>query len=215
MYDWDDPSNIVARNINIIAVNTAPTLSGISGPALGYTEGSGAVSAPFPVSITDIDDTNMESATISITYNYFFGEDELGFVDAGGITGNWNSGTGELTLSGSASISQYETALANITYENLSSDPVEVTRTFSFTVNDGDGNSNTQTRDLDLVAVNSAPVLTNIEVSVPVYQGVDLQITNTIEVSDPDDTQIDSAIVVINGNFKVAEDSLLYSSLLE
>jgi hypothetical protein len=213
VYDWDDPSNIVARNINIIAVNTAPTLSGISGPALGYTEGSGAVSAPFPVSITDIDDTNMESATISITYNYFFGEDELGFVDAGGITGNWNSGTGELTLSGSASISQYETALANITYENLSSDPVEVTRTFSFTVNDGDGNSNTQTRDLDLVAVNSAPVLTNIEVSVPVYQGVDLQITNTIEVSDPDDTQIDSAIVVINGNFKVAEDSLLYSSL--
>ncbi|MEP0005380.1 MAG: DUF2341 domain-containing protein [Balneola sp.] len=213
VYDWDDPSNTVARNINVIAENTAPTLSGITGATLNYTEGSGAVSAPFPVSITDVDDTNMESATISITNNYFFGEDELGFVDAGGITGNWNSGTGELTLSGSASISQYETALANITYENLSSDPVEVTRTFSFTVNDGDGNSNTQTRDLDLVAVNSAPVLTNIEVSVPVYQGVDLQITNTIEVSDPDDTQIDSAIVVINGNFKVAEDSLLYSSL--
>lgn len=213
VYDWDDPSNIVARNINVIAVNTAPTLSGISGPALGYTEGSGAVSAPFPVSITDIDDTNMESATISITNNYFFGEDELGFVDAGGITGSWNSGTGVLTLSGTASISQYETALANITYENLSSDPVEVTRTFSFVVNDGDGNSNTQTRDLDLTAVNSAPVLTNIETSIPVYQGADLQLTNTIEVSDPDDTQIDSAVVVINGNFKVAEDSLLYSSL--
>lgn len=211
--DWDDASNTISRNVNVIAVNTAPTLSGISGVALSYTEGSGAVSAPFPVSITDVDDTNMESATVSITTNYFFGEDELGFVDAGGITGSWNSGTAILTLSGTASISQYETALGNITYENLSSDPVEVTRTFSFTVNDGDGNSNTQTRDLDLTAVNSAPVLTNLETSIPVYQGADLQLTNTIEVSDPDNTQIDSAIVVINGNFKIAEDSLLYSTL--
>lgn len=213
VYDWDDESNTVSRSINIIAVNSSPTLSGISGAPLGYTEGTGAVSAPFPVSITDADDTNMESATIAITNNYFSSEDELDFVDAGGITGSWNSGTGILTLTGSASISQYETALSNVTYENLSSDPIEITRTFSFTVNDGDNNSNTQTRDLDVTAVNSKPVLTNLETSIPVYQGADLQLTNTIEVSDPDDTQIDSAIVVINENFKTAEDSLLYSTL--
>jgi len=213
VYDWDDPSNTISRNLNIVTVNSSPTLSGISGAPLSYTEGTGAVSAPFPVSITDVDDNNMESATIAITNNYFSSEDELGFVDAGGISGSWNSGSGVLTLTGSASISQYETALANVSYENLSSDPIEITRTFSFTVNDGDNNSNTQTRDLDVIAVNSKPVLTNLETSIPVYQGADLQLTNTIEVSDPDDTQIDSAIVVINENFKTAEDSLLYSTL--
>ncbi len=211
--DWDDISNTVTRNINIIAVNSSPILSGISGAPLTYTEGTGPATPSFPVVITDVDDTNMESATISITNNYFNGEDVLDFTDAGGITSSWNALTGVLTLSGSASISTYETALTNITYENTSSDPVEVTRTFSFTVNDGDNNSNTETRDLDLIAVNSPPILSNIGTGTPVYAGVDLQLTSTIEVSDPDDTMIDSAIVVINGNYTPTEDSLFYTTL--
>lgn len=211
--DWDDTSSVVSRNVNIIAINSSPTLAGISGPTLSYNEGDGALSGGFPVVITDVDDVNMESATIAITNNYFLGEDELNFVSASGITGSWDSFTGILTLTGSATKAAYQTALGNVTYENLSSDPVELTRTFAFTVNDGDNNSNTQTRDLTVTATNSAPILTDLSTSVPSYTGTDLIITNTIEVSDPDDTVLDSAIVVISDNLNNTEDSLIYSTI--
>ncbi|MEQ8525855.1 DUF2341 domain-containing protein [Gracilimonas sp.] len=213
--DWDDVSNTASRDINVIAVNSTPSLSGISGPALTYNEGSGAVngSAAFTVAISDADDTNMESATIAITNNYTLGEDELGFPNQLGITGSWNSTTGILTLTGSASLADYQTALEAVTYENLSADPVEITRTISFTVNDGASNSNTESRDLDVVAANSAPVLSGIESSALNYDNAAIQITSTLQVSDPDDTQLDSAFVLITQNFKPAEDSLLYSEI--
>ena len=213
--DWDDVSNTASRNVNIISVNNTPSLSGISGTTLTYTEGSGAVdgSAAFNVSISDTDDTNMESANIAITNNYTLGEDELGFTNQLGISGSWNATSGILTLTGSAPLTDYETALEAVTYENLSADPVEITRTISFTVNDGASNSNTETLNLDVIAVNSAPVLSNIESSALNYNDEPVQITSTLQVSDPDDTQIDSAFVLISQNFNPSEDSLNYSEI--
>tara|TARA_R100000908_G_scaffold23815_4_gene9835 strand:- start:60017 stop:67576 length:7560 start_codon:yes stop_codon:yes gene_type:complete len=215
VFDWDDISNTVSRNINIIANNSTPSLSGIAGADLIYNEGSGAVdgSAAFTVSISDVDNTNMESATIAITNNYFLGEDELGFPNQLGITGSWNSTTGILTLTGTASLADYQTALEAVTYENLSADPVELVRTISFTVNDGISNSNTESRGLDVVATNSQPILTNLEVSELSYDNVPLQLTSTIEVSDPDNTQLDSAFVLITQNLKTSEDSLLFTDI--
>ena len=215
VYDWDDVSNTVSRNVNVIANNSTPSLSGIAGADLTYNEGSGAVdgSASFSVSITDVDDTNMEGATIAITNNYFLGEDELGFTNQLGITGSWNSGSGILTLTGTASLADYEAALEAVTYENLSADPVELVRTISFTVNDGTSNSNTESRGLDVVATNSQPILSNLEVSDLNYDNAPLQLTSTLEVSDPDDTQLDSAFVLITENFKPSEDSLLFDDI--
>ncbi len=215
VYDWDDVSSSISRNVNVIGINSSPTLSGITGGVLTYNEGSGPVngSAAFNVSITDVDDVNMEGAEIEITNNYTLGEDVLGFVSQNGISGSWNSITAVLTLTGTASIASYEAALEAVTYENISADPVELTRTISFTVNDGDNNSNTQSRDLQVVATNSKPVLSNIETSRLTYQNAPIQITQTLEVSDPDDTQLDSAWVSITQNFKTSEDSLLFTDI--
>ncbi len=210
VFDWDDSSNVDSRTINVIADNSTPVLTSIEGGTLSYTENDGAVSITSSITISDPDDTNFESAEIEISGNYFLGEDVLGFANTANIIGSWNSTTGILTLSGTATLAEYQAALRNVTYENSSSDPVELDRTISFTVNDGDADSNTQSRDVSVTSTNSKPLLSNIEATTPTYQGTDLQITNTIEVSDPDDTSVDSAIVVINGNFKAAEDSLIY-----
>ncbi len=48
------------------------------------------------------------------------GEDTLAFTNQNGITGSWNSGTGVLTLNGSATVANYQTALRSITYFNTS-----------------------------------------------------------------------------------------------
>ncbi len=115
------------------------------------------------MAITDLDDTNIESAVVAITGNYANGQDVLAFANQSGITGSWNATTGELTLSGSATLAQYQAALRSITYTNTSDNPSTATRTVSFTVNDGDANSNTQTRDINITAVNDAPVEASIE----------------------------------------------------
>lgn len=211
--DRDSTSNIESRNINVIAINSTPTLSGITSGTLAYTEGDGAVNIISAITIADLDDTNIESAAIEITGNYINGEDILDFVDAGGISGSWDDITGILTLSGTATLDQYETALQNVTFENISSDPVSLARLVSFTVSDGENSSNTESRGISVTPTNSAPILSNLEVTDLTYPQEAINISNTIEVSDPDDTTIDSARVVITGNFQSDEDSLFYSTL--
>ncbi len=213
IYDWDDVSNTQSRNINVIDVASTPILADIEAGALSYNEGDGAVAITSALTLSDFDDTDMESATISITSNYTLGEDFLDFTDTGNITGSFASGTGILTLSGTDTEANYQTALRAVTYENTSSDPVELTRTISFVVNDGDNNSNTEARDITVTAANSSPILSSIESENLAYPDAAVQITNTIIVSDPDDTFLDSAIVVISENFKPAEDSLIYSTI--
>ena len=48
------------------AVNDIPVVSGAAG-TLAYTEGDGAQTIDATLSVTDVDDTNIESATVSIT----------------------------------------------------------------------------------------------------------------------------------------------------
>ncbi|MEZ6107149.1 MAG: cadherin-like domain-containing protein [Pirellulaceae bacterium] len=152
--DGDDNSNTLTRDIAFTAVNDAPVEAAIEGTPLAYTENDGAVAITSSIAITDVDDTNIESAVVQITSNYVNGEDLLAFVDQNGITGSWNATNGTLTLSGSATLAQYEAALRGVTFENTSEDPSTATRTVSFTVHDGDANSNTLTRDIDVAAVN-------------------------------------------------------------
>ena len=42
-----------------------------------------------PLTVTDADDANLESATVQITGNYQNGQDVLAFTNQLGITGNW------------------------------------------------------------------------------------------------------------------------------
>lgn len=213
IYDWDDVSNTISRNINITNPDATPVLANIESGDLAYTEGNGAVTITSAITVSDIDDTHIESATISITANYFNGEDFLDFTDTGNISGSFASGSGILTLTGSDTKANYQTALRSVTYENTSSDPVTLDRTISFVINDGDNNSNTQSRGVTVATANSKPVLSSIESSNIPYPNAAVQITNTIVVSDPDDTMLDSALVIITENLKPAEDSLIYSTL--
>ena len=168
-------------------INDAPVQSSIEGAALAYTENDGAVAITSTLAISDVDDTNIESAVVQITGNYANGQDVLSFVDQNGITGTWTAGTGTLSLSGSATLAQYEAALRSITYTNTSDNPSTLTRTVSFTVNDGDVNSNTLTRDITLSSVNDDPtnagsLPSDITVTEDVSSNVDLSAINLSDV---------------------------------
>ncbi len=133
----------------------------ISGGTLEYTEGDGAQVLDSTLSVSDNDDTNIESATISITSGFINTEDVLAFSNTANITGNYNSTTGVITLSGSDTLANYQTALASITYENTSSTPNTGNRTISWVVNDGSDSSATATSTVKVTAVINGDALDN------------------------------------------------------
>ena len=139
-----------------------PNLLGMEGTSLVYTEGDGAVVITASLTLSDADDTNLESAIIRISGNYVNGEDVLSFTNQNGIIGIWDSGSGTLALTGTALVSEYEAALRSITFTNSSDTPNTATRTISFSVNDGDFDSIETTRDVTVAATNNAPTFTTL-----------------------------------------------------
>ena len=135
----------------------------------------------------------------------------LSFTQQFGITGSFDSATGELTLSGQALLSEYQTVLRSVAYINNSDNPSSLTRTIDFVVNDGDVDSNIQSRDVQITAVNDQPTLATIENAPALYteNGAPIGITSNLSVNDPDDSQIETATVIISGNFTPC---LLYTS---
>ena len=153
----------------LLLVNDAPVLSSVEATDLSYQENDLATSLTSTIMIDDVDDTNIESATVSITGGFAGTEDELIFVDQLGITGSYNQSTGVLSLTGQSSVSNYQTAIQSIQYFNNSDDPSALTRTVEVIVNDGDDSSIAVSRNIAFTAVNDAPTLSNIETAAVQY----------------------------------------------
>ena len=180
-------SNTVTRTIEIQAVNDPPDVSTISGSptALMYDEGDGAVPVDDEIEIEDPDDINLEGATVTISIAYVEGEDFLDFTNEFGVSnGGFNATLGVLTLTGSASIANYQAALRKVTYENTSDTPDLSTRTVEFVVDDGDALSPPFGRDIEITATNDPPVITSTAGTTATEETL---YTYTAAVSDPDD----------------------------
>jgi hypothetical protein len=203
-----------AAKFTLTAVNDPPVLSGIEGAALSYAEDAGPVNITSTITVADIDNTTLQSAMVVINPGYQNGQDVLSFTNANGISGSWNAGTGTMTLTGTALLANYQTALRSVQYTNTSQNPSLATRTVTFTVNDGTDPSNAVTRNITVSAVNDAPVLSNIETTPLAYtSGAGaVAITATIAVSDTDNVNLASATVSITSNYVIAQDSLKYTN---
>ncbi len=212
--DGAGESDAATVTITITLNNVAPVLSGIEGGALNYTEGDGAVGISGSITATDADDANLTSAVITISSNYQNGEDVLSFSNANGINGSWNASGGQLTLSGSSSVANYQAALRSVQYSNSSTTPSTLTRTVTFRVSDGTDNSNTQSRNISVTGTNIAPVLTGIEGAALDYTEGDgpVVITSSITATDADNINLASALISISSNYQNGEDVLSFTN---
>ena len=115
-------------------------------------------------------------------------------------------------MTGSATLADYEAAIHSVTYSNTSENPSTATRTVEITVNDGGIDSNAMSRDIDVLRVNDAPVLATIELQPATYieNSAPVGITGNLSIADVDDTQIESAAVVISNNYVAGEDVLTF-----
>jgi Domain of unknown function (DUF4347)/Bacterial Ig domain/Cadherin domain/Right handed beta helix region len=152
------------ENINSLTVifsnNIAPVISSIEAVPLDYLENSGEVIVSNTISIVDTDDVNLQSARIHLIGSSGSATERLNFVNQLGITHGWNSTTGVLTLTGLASVSDYEAAFRSITYLNTSENPTTTLRSVSFEINDGKGFSTNAMRSISVKPINDAPVFT-------------------------------------------------------
>jgi len=195
------------------ATNEAPVLAAIENAGLNYTEGAGAVNITSSLTVTDGNDTDIEGAVVQIAGNYQSAEDILSFVYQNGITGSWNTGTGTLTLSGTATLANYQAALRSIKYTNSSSNPAGLARTISYTVNDGEDNSNTITRTISILPVNNSPEL-SINTAVLQYtEGSGAKVVaELLNANDVDNTSFAGAVIEISGNYRPGEDQLSFEN---
>ncbi|WKN29866.1 tandem-95 repeat protein [Porifericola rhodea] len=154
-------SQPVNRIISVTAVNDAPVLSGLEEAPISYDI---LDNKPVPVTnginIVDVDNGNLQEAVIAFTESaYQKGKDVLSFKNNDKIKGNWNANSGVLTLSGSASLADYQAAIKSVTYkfEGEEDELGNDSKQLSIRVSDGDDNSNTLSRPI-IVITNDAPI---------------------------------------------------------
>ena len=185
-------------------------------PALNFTEDAAPIIITASTAITDENDGYMNGATIEITANYTSTEDVLAFTNANGITGSWNAGTGMLTLSGTATVANYQAAIRSITYQNTNTgNPSIAVRTVTFRVTDFNGAlSNTVTRNIGVTRVNDAPVLANTEATALAYSEGQIAtiVTPLTTVADVDNTNLTGATVSISAGYLNTEDVLAFTN---
>lgn len=145
----DGATSSAAASSTLDTIHVNPTVT--AGASATYPENATAITLDPTLSVTDPDSGgNLTGATVSITSGFLSG-DTLSFTSQNGITGSYNGATGVLTLTGTASIATYQTALQSVGY-SFAGDPtnggVDNGRSVSWAVTDGAGTSTPVTSSL-------------------------------------------------------------------
>src|SRR6185436_1350286 len=184
--------------ITIAGVNSAPVLT--AGGTLNYTENAAATAIDTTITVSDGDSANLSSATAQITTNCVNSQDVLSFTNQNGITGVYTAASCLMTLTGSASLANYQAALRSVKYNNTAASPNTAARTVTWIGNDGAAASTAVTSTINVSAVNSAPVLTAGGTLSYTENAAATAIDTTITVSDGDSATLSSATAQITTN---------------
>lgn len=193
-------------DITINNVNDVPVVD-LDGPGGDQNFEAIFIEDGGPVNVVDADATifdgdsnTLVSATICLT-NILDPGDETLTIDTSGtpITANYNPATGLLSLTGNATVAQYEQVIRTLQYENASQDPNTSDRLIKVTVNDGTNESDEVFSTVEVRPVNDAPVITvpgaqttpeDTELKVPEITVVDI---------DARDGELSVTVSVANG----------------
>ncbi|BFM40186.1 Ig-like domain-containing protein [Synechocystis sp. LKSZ1] len=166
--DGNGGTDTATVNGTINAVNDAPVLdldannsSGASGAdyVTAFTPGVPVAIGDSDLTITDVDSSNIVSATITLT-NAQAG-DVLNTPTIAGLSFNTDTsvaGQIKVTVTGSKTLDEYEAAIKAITFSNSSNNSDTTARTITVVVNDGDQDSNIATTTISTLNINSLTV---------------------------------------------------------
>ena len=145
--------------VSVTAVNDAPECTPGSGPA-AFTEDGGPVTVDGSLLVTDADDTNLQSATVTISNLADVGQESLAAATGGtSIVAAYVAPT--LSLSGVDTLANYQQVLRSVTYDNSDQDPDTTLRIVQCVVNDGSDPSPAAMLQVQVTGQNDPPMVTN------------------------------------------------------
>jgi PKD repeat protein len=208
--DGQDGSNVVTQTITMQPVNDAPVLTADS-IIVSYTENA-VISMTQSVTITDYDNENLQQATFQIVDGYNPQEDRLNFTSIANIIHTWHAESATITITGNASLSNWEQALDQVVYENISDDPTTQNRSVCFKIFDGAAWSESVTRTIQIISVNDPPIL-SIDKNVTFTEKSDaISIAQSFTMTDYDDISITQMTVKIALGYTDSQDILSVNS---
>jgi YD repeat-containing protein len=176
-----------------------------------------AIVDPAALTLSDSNSANLTGATISVTNAQDVGTEVL-LVDSVlaasygiTVTTAYSGSLSTLTLSGSATVAQYQAVLRTLRYSADAQEPVPGARNVVISVSDGDNQSVVATTTVTVVSANDAPVVDANGVG---YVGNDytlvypsggaigtggFEVGLLINVSDSDSATLTGAIINISG----------------
>jgi Bacterial Ig domain len=154
--DDDKESEPALISLQVVPLGEPPTVTTSPG-CTAYTEQARGVAIDREMIVSDPDDRQLDSARVRIAENFQDGDD-LVFTDRSGIISSYDAGAGVLTLTGTASVEEYLTALRSVEYRNEASANPTKTKYIEFTVNDAGLDSARAFKQICITSDNEPPV---------------------------------------------------------
>nr|WKN34314.1 gliding motility-associated C-terminal domain-containing protein [Tunicatimonas sp. TK19036] len=197
-------------SITIIPIDDPIVLSDIEPDTLIYQENSSFISITDSLTLSDPDGAAVVlSATVTVSEGFDASQDTLAYDLTGGITAQQQDN--QLLFSGEGSLSQYQTVLRSLAYQNNSEDPTGGLRRFEFTATDeNDSSSNIVTRFLLVVPVDDSTLLATDEPGALNYVlGSDsVALHPTLTVTDVDTDSLTRMVISFEAGYDSALDTL-------
>ena len=166
-----------------------------------FTEnGTPTAIADTDTTITDLDSTTLVSATITLANQQAGDLLTVTLPLPGGIVASaYDPGTGVLTLTGVASLDDYEVALRQVLYSNDSDNPATVDRLIEVVVSDGVNTSNVAAAVITVVPVNDAPAVDRRSAAAYVENAATVALSPLAALTDLDDADLSQVVMRITG----------------
>ncbi|HEX4143529.1 MAG TPA: peptidylprolyl isomerase [Pirellulales bacterium] len=194
-------SNSAVESVKIIA----PPVVTASGTTNTFTVGGTAVAVDSGLTVTS-NDTDLTGATVTISSGTLKTGDTLNFTTQNGITGVYSNGT--LTLNGSATPTQYQTALQSVTFSTTSNNTT--TRAISVVALDNSLTSNTTAESVK-VAITPPVVTPSGTVNTFTIDSAAVAVDSGVTVSSFD-TDLTGASVTISTGTLQTGDALQFTN---
>lgn len=207
-YSSLEASDIDVTRFGGTATGTTPTLT-MTSAALSQTRDGNPQSIDDALTLTGDDDEVVSGATVVID-GFQTDEETLVFNDTADITGTFDAGT--LTLTGNASLADYQAALRSVTYAITSTVPSTADRSLNLTVNFADTNQPavTGSRTVNVVAAN---LLTVSDTDLTINEGdAATAIDDGLRLSGNAATEITGATIVLS-DFQDGVDQLAFTDI--
>lgn len=198
---------IAVFTVTVTAVNNAPEVAIPVGTTPQHTEGGSATPVLASLTVTDVDNSTLTSATVTIT-NPLDGDLEILQATVGGtaIVAFYDTAARILYLNSGTPrpLSEYQQVLRTVAYRNADDDPTTGTsRVLQVVVSDGTSDSVAATAPVDVIATNDPPVLSGTVEPFPAIDedevassgfAVDDLIGGGVQLVDPDSVTLGVAV---------------------